>query len=365
MSLLRELLTYAVQNQASDVHLKTDRPPAFRLHGMLKSVGERALTHDEMNRIVEDLLPPHLQERYRQDHEVDLSHHEPDVGRFRVNIFFSAGAPTVAMRHVKTDIPGFEELSLPPSLRELALAPNGIVLVCGTTGSGKSTTLAALVQHINSTLNRRIITVEDPIEYVFDDKESIISQREVGIDTPSFQSALKHVLRQDPDVILIGEMRDNESFMAALAAAETGHLFFSTLHTGNASQSIIRILDFFPASEREQIRMSLAANIRAVICQRLMPAIAGGVVPAVEIMVNTPSVQKLIEKNNLELLPAAIETGTEDGMQTFNQCIYQLITSGAVTEDDGMARCDNPEALKMNLRGIFLNESRRILSASG
>lgn len=361
MSLLRELLTYAVKNEASDVHLKTHRPPAFRLHGVLRTVGERTLSLEEMNKVVDDLIPYHLRPAYERDHEVDLSHFEPEVGRFRVNVFHSHGHPAVAMRHVKTTIPSFEDLSLPLGLQDLALAPNGIVLVCGTTGSGKSTTLAALIQHINLTLNRRIITIEDPIEYVFSDEESIISQREVGLDTPSFHSALKHVLRQDPDVILIGEMRDRESFMAALAAAETGHLFFSTLHTSNASASVSRILDFFPASEREQIRMSLAGNIRAVVCQRLIPAIRGGVIPAVEIMVRTPSVRKLIEKNQLELLPAAIETGADDGMQTFNQCIYQLIKDGAITEEDGFMRCDNPEALRMNLKGIFLNESRRIL----
>lgn len=363
MSLLRELLTYAVKNEASDVHLKTNRPPAFRLHGLLKSVGDRNLSLEEMQKILDDLLPSHLKERFTREHEVDLSHHEPEIGRFRVNIFQSHGVPTVAVRHVKTEIPTFEQLSLPDSLKDLAFAPNGIVLVCGTTGSGKSTSLAALIQHINVSLNRRIITIEDPIEYVFPDRECIISQREVGLDTPSFNSALKHVLRQDPDVILIGEMRDQESFMAALAAAETGHLFFSTLHTANAAQSIIRILDFFPANEREQIRMSLASGMRAVVCQRLVPAIRGGVVPSVEIMINTPSVRKLIEKNDLEVLPAAIETGAEDGMQSFGQSLYQLIRDGIITEEDGLMRCDNPEALKMNLQGIFLNESRRILSS--
>ena len=236
--------------------------------------------------------------------------------------------------------------------------------MCGTTGSGKSTTLAAMIQYINTNLNRRIITIEDPIEYVFDDKQSIVSQREVGLDTPSFRSALTNVMRQDPDVILIGEMRDSESFMAALAAAETGHLVFSTLHTGNASQSVNRILDFFPSSEREQIRKSLAATIRAVVCQRLIPAIQGGVVPAVEILVNTGTVRKLIEKNQLETLQAAIETGEDDGMQTFGQHIYHLIKDGVISEEDGMLRTDNPEALKMNLKGIFLSDSRRILSST-
>ena len=362
MSLLRELLSYAAKNEASDIHLKVDRPPAFRLHGVLKSVGERVLTAEGVRQMVDDLIPAFLRPVYDRNHEVDLSHAEAGVGRFRVSVFVSHGTPTIAMRHVKTRIPTFEELNIPLSLRDLAYAPHGIVLVCGTTGSGKSTTLAALIDHINSTMNRRIITVEDPIEYIFTDKESIISQREVGLDTPSFNSALKHVLRQDPDVLLIGEMRDAESFYAALAAAETGHLFFTTLHTSNASMSVNRILDFFPANEREQIRLSLAANLRAVICQRLIPAIQGGVVPAVEVMINTPSVRKLIEKNQLEMLSAAIETGTDDGMQTFGQCLYQLIRNGIITEEDGLQRADNPEALKMNLKGIFLNESRRILT---
>ncbi len=204
--------------------------------------------------------------------------------------------------------------------------------------------------------------MEDPIEYIFEDRLSAISQREIGLDTMSFHAALKHVLRQDPDVIMIGEMRDAESFMAALAASETGHLIFSTLHTGTASQSVSRILDFFPANERDQMRMSLAANLRAVFCQRLIPAVRGGVVPAVEILVNTATVTKLIEKNQIEKLNAAIETGREDGMQTFNQHIYDLITSGIITEEDGLLRAGNPEALEMNLKGIFLDEGDRILT---
>ena len=364
MSILRELLTHAVRSQASDIHIKTNAPPAFRIHGSLKAVGERALSVQQVEEIVEELLSDHTRETYRRTHEADLSHFVEGIGRFRVNIFHGKGAPTVALRHVNEHIPTFEELNLPVGLGNLALAPNGICLVCGTTGSGKSTTLAAMIQYINANLNRRIITIEDPIEYVFTDDQSIVSQREVGLDTPTFRTALTNVMRQDPDVILIGEMRDSESFMAALAAAETGHLVFTTLHTGNAAQSVNRILDFFPSSERDQIRKSLAATIRAVICQRLIPAIQGGVVPAVEILVNTGTVRKLIEKNQLETLQSAIETGEDDGMQTFGQHIYHLIKDGVISEEDGMLRTDNPEALKMNLKGIFLSDSRRILSST-
>ena len=364
MSLLRELLIKAVAQGASDVHLKVDQPPALRIHYQLISIGEEPLTPEMLHQMVEDMLPMHVRRRYELKHEVDFSLEEAEVGRFRVNVFLSHGLPTVAMRHVKTRIPTFEELHLPLQLRDLAATPRGIILAAGTTGSGKSTTLAALIQRINTTQRRRVITIEDPIEYVFEDDQSIISQREVGIDTISFNAALRHVLRQDPDVIMIGEMRDAGSFMAAIAASETGHLVFSTLHTDTAAQTISRILNFFPFNERDQVRMSLASNLRAVICQRLIPAVRGGIVPAVEIMTSTSTVRKLIEKNLLEKLPAAIETGTEDGMQTFNQAVYQLIKNGAITEEEGMPRAGNVETLKMNLKGIFLDEARRILDSA-
>ena len=362
MPVLRELLAQVVELGASDLHLKTNQRPTIRLHADLVQIGEETLSLDDVALMANSIMPIHLRERFSEDHEVDFSLSEEGVGRFRVNTFYSNGFPTIAMRHVKTAIPDFEGLHLPLILKDLALVRSGIILAAGTTGSGKSTTLAALLQHINRNLKRRIITIEDPIEYVFEDNQSVISQREVGLDTPTFRSALRHVLRQDPDIIMIGEMRDSESFMAALSAAETGHLIFSTLHTGDASQSIQRILDFFPSAEHEQIRMSLMNTLRGVICQRLVPGINVGVVPAVELLINTPTVRKLLEKNLLEKLPAAIETGTADGMQTFDQAIYSLIKSGTITEEEGMARCTNAEALKMNLKGIFLDESRRILS---
>jgi twitching motility protein PilT len=362
MSVLRELLNEAITVNASDVHIKPEAQPIFRIAGDLQSSESPELTEEDVNTIIKDILPQHIKRRFDIEHEADFSLQEPDIGRFRVNIFVCHGMPTLALRHVKTKIPNFEELNLPPQLRDLAHIPRGIILAAGTTGSGKSTTLAAVINEINQTMCRRIITIEDPIEYMFIDGRSVISQREVGLDTMSFHAALKHILRQDPDVILIGEMRDSESFMAALSAAETGHMVFSTVHTGSAGQSINRILDFFPSQERDQMRMSLASNMQAVVCQRLIAATTGGVVPAVEILRNTPTVRKLIEKNKLEKLDAAIETGGEDGMQTFNQAIYHLITSGQITEEEGMRHATNPEALKMNLKGIFLDESSRILS---
>lgn len=221
-----------------------------------------------------------------------------------------------------------------------------------------------MLNQINNSEKCHIISLEDPIEYIFTDNLSVIEQREVGLDTLSFERALAHVMRQDPDVIMIGEMRDSQSFMAALAASDTGHLVITTLHTTTAYQAVGRVLDFFPAHERDQIRRQLAVNLQAVVCQRLVPAVSGGVVPAVEIMINTPTVRKLMEENRLDKLFAAIETGTEDGMQTFNQSLYKLVKAKLITEENAMAQATNPEALRMNLRGIFLDESRRILSSA-
>jgi twitching motility protein PilT len=362
MSVLKELLHKAVQMGASDVHLKPSHEPFLRIHGRLVESGYEALTAESLERIVADILPRHQVARFQNDHEADFSHHEEGVGRFRVNVYLSQGVPTLAMRHVKTGIPTFEDLRLPLHLKSLAGVERGIVILSGTTGSGKSTTLAAIIGEINRTVRRRIITVEDPIEFLFDDDQSVITQREVGLDTLSFANALKHLMRQDPDVILIGEMRDRNSIRTALLAAETGHLVLTTLHSGTADMAVPRILDVFPADEQPQIRLAFAANLFAVICQRLIADTEGHLCPAVEIMFNTPTVRKLLEKNQLDVLGVAVDTGRDDGMQSFNQAIYQLIKSGLITEEEGMSAATNAESLRMNLQGIFLDESRRILA---
>jgi pilus retraction protein PilT len=258
-------------------------------------------------------------------------------------------------------VPSFEELGLLPVLQKIAESPRGIVLVAGSTGCGKSTTLAAMIEHLNATTRKHIVTLEDPIEYVFEDNQCIIEQREVGLDTLSFDQALIHILRQDPDVIMIGEMRDAVSFQAAMNAADTGHLVLSTLHTINASLSINRILDFFRAEEREQIRRQLAGTMQAVICQRMVTTVTGSVTPALEILINTGTVHKLIEENRLDKLPVAIETGVDEGMLTFNQALFDLVKQGKVTEKDALAKATNAQALEMNFKGIFLDEGRRIL----
>ncbi len=363
MSIIKEVLKKAVSLDASDIHLKANQSPFFRIRGELVESGLPAMSDDDLACVVVDILPEHLKKKGEPGHEMDFSHHEEGVGRFRTNVFLSRHVPTIAFRYVKTKIPSIDELHLPPILEKLALSNSGIILLCGATSSGKSTTLAAMINTRNVSQRDRIITIEDPVEYIFEDIKSLITQREVGLDTPSFHSALKHVLRQDPDVIMVGEMRDNISLSVALSSAETGHVVLSTLHANTADQAIQRILNFYPASERDSVRLALASNLKAIICQRLIPAVNVGVLPALEIMINTPTVRKLLLQNNLETLHAAIETGVENGMQTFNHAIYEMIKSGAITESDGIAQSPSPESLKMNLKGIFLDEGKRIIGA--
>src|SRR6266513_1057459 len=299
MEMFQRILKTAVEGGASDVHLKIGTPVIFRINRQLIAIECPLPTEEWVNKIVDQILPAHLKPRIEEEREADFSYFIPGIGRFRTNLFQQRGQWCLAMRYVKTHVPSFEELGLLEQVRTIAESPRGIVLLAGSTGCGKSTTLAAMVEHINANFKKHIITMEDPIEYVFEDNQSIVEQREVGLDTLSFHHALKHVLRQDPDIIMIGEMRDAVSFTAAMSAADTGHLVLSTLHTTNASQSIGRILDFFKAEEREQVRRQLAATLQAVVCQRMVHTINGGVMPALEIMINTATVKKLIEENRL------------------------------------------------------------------
>ncbi|MSU58399.1 MAG: PilT/PilU family type 4a pilus ATPase [Pedosphaera sp.] len=361
MELFYKILKTAMEGGASDVHLKIGTPVVYRINRELIAVECPFPTLEWMNNVVAQITPVHLKEKLQENREVDFSYYVPGIGRYRTNLFQQRGEWCLAMRYVKTKVPSFEELGLMESIKKIAESPRGIVLLAGSTGCGKSTTLAAMIEHINSHFKKHLITLEDPIEYVFEDNQSIIEQREVGLDTLSFNHALKHVLRQDPDIIMIGEMRDNVSFTAAMSAADTGHLVLSTLHTTNASQSVSRILDFFPADEREQIRRQLAGTLRAVVCQRMVGTINNSMTPALEILINTATVKKLIEDNRLDKLPAAIETALDDGMITFNQSLFNLVKDGKVTEKEALAKATNPQALEMNFKGIFLDEGRRIL----
>jgi len=361
MELFYKILKTAVDGGASDIHLKIGGPVIFRISGELIAVDSPCPSEEWMAKVVHSIVPEHLQAPLEEQRGADFSYFTPEAGRFRTNVFQQRGEWCIALRHVKTKVPDFASLGLPEVLTKIAEVPRGIVLVTGATGCGKSTTLAAMIEHINSHQKRHIITMEDPIEFVFEDNQCVIEQREVGLDTLSFHAALKHVLRQDPDVIMVGEMRDATSLNAAISAANTGHLVLSTLHTNTAAQSINRAMDFFTVDEREQIRRQLVGCMHAVICQRMALTVDGGMTPAVEIMINTPTVKKMIEENQLDKLPAAIETGTDDGMQNFNQALYKLVQEGKVTEKEALEKATNPQALEMNLKGIFLSEGKRIL----
>lgn len=362
IELLRGILKAAVEGGASDVHIKVGNPVVLRIHRQLVAIEAPVPTVEWMDLVLEKMVPGHAKKKMEADREVDFSYFEPGVGRFRTNVFQQRGTYALAMRYVKTQVPSFSELGLSPVIKDIARSPRGIVLVAGTTGSGKSTTLAAMIEYINANFKKHIVTLEDPIEFVFEDNQSVVEQREIGLDTQSFGTGLKHVLRQDPDIIMVGEMRDATSFQAAMSAADTGHLVLSTLHTQNASQSIGRILDFFKPEEREQVRRQLASTLQAVICQRMVGKVAGGVTPALEILINTPTVKKMLEENRLEKVGAAIETGRDDGMQTFNQALYDLVKDKKVSEKEALAKAGNPQGLEMMFKGIFLNDSSRILS---
>ncbi len=361
MEVFTRILKAAVDAHASDLHIKVGGPIIFRISRQLIAIEAPVPTVEWMDNVIEHIVPPHMKAHFQQKREADFSYTIHGIGRFRTNVFQQRGEMALAMRYVKNQAPDFEQLGLPPVMKNIAESPRGIVLLAGTTGSGKSTSLAAMIEHINSNFRKHIVTLEDPIEYAFEDNQSIVEQREIGLDTESFYNGLRASLRQDPDVIMIGEMRDAVTFAAAISAADTGHLVLSTVHTTSASQSIGRILDFFKADEREQVRRQLAGTLRAVICQRMVPLIAGGMTPACEILLNTPVVRKMLEENRLDKLAAAIETGHDDGMQDFNKAVLELFNTGRITKEEALAKAGNAAALEMNLKGIFLSQGSRIL----
>jgi twitching motility protein PilT len=353
------LLQRAVQKDASDIHLKAGAPPYYRVDGSMEPQEHPPLLAEDMDAILDVVLNEEQRKYFLRRGEIDLAFNEKGVGRFRVNIFRQRGSVSLVMRRIKAKIQNFEQLNLPPTTGRLAMLARGLVLITGTTGSGKSTALAAIIDHINDHRKVHVVTIEDPIEYVHQDRLSVVSQREVTIDTQDFSTALKAVMRQDPDVILIGEMRDIETFQAAVSAAETGHLVFSTLHTTNAMQTIDRIIDLFPTTQHDQVRSQLSLNLMSIMCLRLLPKSDGvGRVPAVELMFMSPVVRKLIRENRVNQINQAIQQGKEEGMQSFNDSLYMLLRKGLVSLEDAMFHSENPEELNMMLQGIRLSSSR-------
>lgn len=356
-TLFHHLLQLAVENGASDIHVKSDKPAFLRIQGRLEPVDMDPMPTPAIIRFVEEACPPQFFDRWQDDNQIDFSYKIEDVGRFRVNAFHQRGTPSLVFRHVKDRPPTFETLRHEAdTLTELCKKSDGIMLVCGPTGSGKSSTMAAMLNWINHNLDRHIVTLEDPIEFNFSDVKSVFNQREVGIDTPSFAMGMKSVLRQDPDVILIGEMRDAESFDTALAAAETGHYVFSTLHASNAQQAVQRIFEFYPPDQHHGLRRQIASSLRATITQRLVPALEGtGRFPVVEVFVVDGLGRRVIHDGEFAKIPSVIEAGKENGSKTFNQDLYRLIKGGQISIQTGLAHSPNPKALEMNLKGIFLS----------
>ncbi|MFH1414766.1 MAG: type IV pilus twitching motility protein PilT [Elusimicrobiota bacterium] len=339
--------------KASDMHLRPGSKPILRINGDLKPVNQPELTPEDTDNIAAELCSEEQFNEFKKRYEVDLAYNLEGTARFRINVFKQRGVTNLALRLIPSVVKSIDELDLPESLKKISLSSRGLVLVTGTTGSGKSTTLAAMIDYINKNASKHIITVEDPIEYIHKDNKSIVAQRELGIDTFSYNDALRNIVRQDPDVIFIGEMRDMETMSAALTSAQTGHLVLSTIHTIDAMQTVTRIVDIYPPFQQNQIRLQLADSLCAVISQRLLPKKNGeGMIPAVEVLVATSLIRNLIEENDFSSISEQLEKGDYYGMQTFNQALEKLCRAEKVDIEDAKRAATNPEDLLLRLRGI-------------
>jgi twitching motility protein PilT len=356
---LEDLFREMLERNSSDLHLKANRPPLMRIHGELLPTDHEPLVPDEVRRLVYSILRDRDIERFEQDQELDAAHTFEDKARFRINLFYQREQLGAVMRLIPLEIPTVDELALPPVLKELALRQQGMLLFTGPTGCGKSTSMAAMIHHINQNQQRHIVTIEDPIEFVHKDNKSTINQRELGTDTKTLGEALRHVLRQDPDVVLIGEMRDPETIETAIQAAETGHLVFSTLHTNDAKQTMDRILESFEGNHQKRIRTLLALTLLAVLSQRLiMRADGSGRIAALEIMINSPNISHLLEKGQTHALDEAIAKGsTYWHMQTFNQALCRLVGDRLITPESAMENSTNPGDLRLMLRGVGIGSA--------
>lgn len=352
---INKLFRMVMKHEGSDLHLKAGLPPMMRLRNAIRHMEMRPLGSDDMERLVYPILSDRSKKQLEDDGGADFAHIiGQDECRFRVNLFKQRGRLSLVARRVSSNVPTFAKLGLPPAIEKLCHYDQGMIILAGVTGSGKSTTIASMLDYINERERVHILTIEDPIEYLFVDKKAVINQREVGIDVANWNTALKHAVREDPDVILVGEMRDRETFEAGINAAETGHLVFGTIHSSTAPSTVGRILDLFPADMHAAMRQSLAFNLKAVVCQKLLPSIKPGVqrVPTNEIMIMNPTIKELIIKGEDKKLPDAIRIGFLEGMLDFNESLRQLVERGDVDRATALEVAPNPEALKMAFKGI-------------
>lgn len=335
---ITELLAFSVQHNASDLHLSTGSPPLIRVDGDVRKLNIPVFDAKDVNALVYDIMNDRQRKEYEENLEVDFSFEVPNLARFRVNAFNQNRGPAAVFRTIPSKILSLDDLGCPDIFREISDTPRGLVLVTGPTGSGKSTTLAAMVDYINNSKHDHILTIEDPIEFVHENKMCLINQREVHRDTLSFEAALRSALREDPDVILVGEMRDLETIRLAMTAAETGHLVFGTLHTTSAPKTIDRIIDVFPGEEKSMVRSMLSESLRAVISQTLIKKVGGGRVAAHEIMIGTPAIRNLIREDKIAQMYSSIQTGMSNGMQTMDQCLQNLVNRGMITKGAAMEK---------------------------
>jgi twitching motility protein PilT len=352
---IEQLLRAMVEKKASDLHIRIGIAPSFRIHGDLKKLYDIKVTYQMMDGFLGDIMTQAQKEHFESTKECDFALSARDLGRFRVNVFRQRGTPAIVFRHINTSIPTFESLNLPDVVLDLSLKKRGLILVTGTTGSGKSTCLASMLDHINEVEATHILTVEDPVEFLHRDKKSIISQREIGTDSLSYANALRAALRQDPDVMLIGEIRDLETMQIALTAADTGHMVFATIHTTNATETIHRVLSMYPPHQHEEIRMLLASCLEGIISLRLLPRCDDvGRIPAAEVLVNTAAIQEYIkDPEKSDFIETAIAEGNmQYKSQTFDQALLALYNGGKITRETAMNAATNPEDFELKLRGI-------------
>ncbi|MET0689722.1 MAG: PilT/PilU family type 4a pilus ATPase [Candidatus Binatia bacterium] len=347
-----------VEIEASDLYLTVAKPPMYRAEGKIEVGGDHPFTPEELGDIAQAIMNDKQKKEFTETMEMNMAMSLPAISRFRVNIFQQRGSVGMVIRRIKADVLSLEQMSLPPILGDIVMTKRGLVLVVGATGSGKSTSLAAMIDHRNTHEAGHIITIEDPIEFVHRHKQSIITQREVGFDTHSFQAALKNTLRQAPDVILIGEIRDTETMEAAITFAETGHLCLGTLHSNNANQAIERIMNFFPSERHPQIYLQLSLNLRSIVSQRLIPSVEGKRVAALEILMDTPRIKDLIKKGEVDTLKQAMEQGIQEGCQTFDQALFALYRDGIINLDQALINADsaNNLRLKIKLAGLKVDQ---------
>ncbi|WP_144213602.1 type IV pilus twitching motility protein PilT [Shewanella donghaensis] len=341
---ITELLAFSVKHKASDLHLSAGVSPMIRVDGEVRKINLPALDHQAVHGLVYDIMNDKQRKDYEEHLEIDFSFEVPNLARFRVNAFNQSRGAGAVFRTIPSDILSLEQLGAPEIFKKISSFPRGLVLVTGPTGSGKSTTLAAMVDYINNERHDHILTIEDPIEFVHQNKQCLVNQREVHKHTHSFDAALRSALREDPDVILVGEMRDLETIRLAMTAAETGHLVFGTLHTTSAAKTVDRIVDVFPAGEKDMVRTMLSESLQAVISQTLIKKVGGGRVAAHEIMMGTPAIRNLIREDKVAQMYSAIQTGMSHGMQTLEQCLQNLVNRGLISRDDAMSKSSNKQA---------------------